>query len=186
MPMKGRFPIRRTLQYLGQGDVVFKDVVKVMTVNYNTHGKLGEGARKFVFFNIPQIQYKNPWVQIMMFKNMTPSPFLRFYLGKMSKVRQEIWKADSGEQVLVDVETKSNKEIMEHIKKILGKNEKTLKEEEEEKKELSHPAHFGPRKYCLRECICEVEGQVPCPRLVPLPKEMTGKYKTALKAGAQD
>ncbi|XP_044611073.1 small ribosomal subunit protein mS25 isoform X3 [Equus asinus] len=166
MPMKGRFPIRRTLQYLGQGDVVFKDSVKVMTVNYNTHGELGEGARasfaglltvvigsagssatptapdsimlfsawsrdslsrswrvkaprpllvpvpsavqlsppgpcskcqwpvlqpwashrlgvsagKFVFFNIPQIQYKNPWVQIMMFKNMTPSPFLRFYL----------------------------------------------------------------------------------------------------------
>uniref|UniRef100_A0A673U4X7 Small ribosomal subunit protein mS25 n=1 Tax=Suricata suricatta TaxID=37032 RepID=A0A673U4X7_SURSU len=82
MPMKGRFPIRRTLQYLAQGDVVFKDSVKVMTVNYNTHGELGEGARKFVFFNIPQIQYKNPWVQIIMFKNMTPSPFLRFYLGK--------------------------------------------------------------------------------------------------------
>ncbi|EAW64217.1 mitochondrial ribosomal protein S25, isoform CRA_a [Homo sapiens] len=81
MPMKGRFPIRRTLQYLSQGNVVFKDSVKVMTVNYNTHGELGEGARKFVFFNIPQIQYKNPWVQIMMFKNMTPSPFLRFYLG---------------------------------------------------------------------------------------------------------
>ncbi|XP_057562201.1 28S ribosomal protein S25, mitochondrial isoform X3 [Hippopotamus amphibius kiboko] len=81
MPMKGRFPIRRTLQYLGQGDVVFKDSVKVMTVNYNTHGELGEGARKFVFFNIPQIQYKNPWVQIMMFKNMTPTPFLRFYLA---------------------------------------------------------------------------------------------------------
>lgn len=45
MPMKGRFPIRRTLQYLSQGDVVFKDSVKVMTVNYNTHGELGEGAR---------------------------------------------------------------------------------------------------------------------------------------------
>uniref|UniRef100_A0A671FQL6 Small ribosomal subunit protein mS25 n=1 Tax=Rhinolophus ferrumequinum TaxID=59479 RepID=A0A671FQL6_RHIFE len=87
MPMKGRFPIRRTLQYLGQGDVVFKDSVKVMTVNYNTHGELGEGARKFVFFNIPQIQYKNPWVQIVMFKNMTPSPFLRFYLGKPSRKR---------------------------------------------------------------------------------------------------
>lgn len=39
-------------------------------------------SRKFVFFNIPQIQYKNPWVQIMLFKNMTPSPFLRFYLGR--------------------------------------------------------------------------------------------------------
>lgn len=45
MPMKGRFPIRRTLQYLSQGDVVFKDSVKVMTVNYNTRGELGEGAR---------------------------------------------------------------------------------------------------------------------------------------------
>jgi small subunit ribosomal protein S25 len=30
---------------------------------------------------------------------------------------------DSGEQVLVDMETKSNKEIMEHIRKILGKSE---------------------------------------------------------------
>lgn len=62
----------------------------------------------------------------------------------------------------------------------------TLKQEEQEKKQLSHPAHFGPRKYCLRECICEVEGQVPCPALVPLPKEMTGKYKATLKASAQD
>uniref|UniRef100_H0XAD2 Small ribosomal subunit protein mS25 n=1 Tax=Otolemur garnettii TaxID=30611 RepID=H0XAD2_OTOGA len=173
MPMKGRFPIRRTLQYLSQGDIVFKDSVKVMTVNYNTHGELGEGASSFSQFNVPQIQYKNPWVQIIMFKNMTPSPFLRFYL-------------DSGEQVLVDVETKSNKEIMEHVKKILGKNEETLRREKQEKEQLSHPANFGPRKYCLRECICEVEGQVPCPALVPLPKEMTGKYKAAMKASAQD
>ncbi|KAM6214722.1 small ribosomal subunit protein mS25 [Rhynchocyon petersi] len=173
MPMKGRFPIRRTLQYLAQGEVVFKESVKVMTVNYNTHGKLGDGVRKFVFFNIPQIQYKNPWVQIMMFKNMTPSPFLRFYL-------------DSGEQVLVDVEAKSNKEIMEHVRRILGKNEETLQREEEERRQLLHPAHFGPRKYCLRECICEVEGQVPCPALVPLPKELRGKYRAALRATTQD
>ncbi|TFK12223.1 A disintegrin and metalloproteinase with thrombospondin motifs 12 [Platysternon megacephalum] len=168
MPMKGRFPIRRTLQYLTQGEIVFKSAVKVMTVNYNITGELSEGARKFVFFSIPQIQYKNPWVQIMMFKNMTPSPFLRFYL-------------DSGEQVLVDVEDKSNKEIVEHIKKILGKSEETLQQEEQEKKKLSHPATFGPKKYHLRECMCEIEGQIPCPGLVPLPKEMTGKYKAAMK-----
>lgn len=42
-------------------------------------------CRKFVFFNIPQIQYKNQWLQIMMFKNMTPSPFLKFYLGVYSR-----------------------------------------------------------------------------------------------------
>uniref|UniRef100_A0A8C1JE94 Small ribosomal subunit protein mS25 n=1 Tax=Cyprinus carpio TaxID=7962 RepID=A0A8C1JE94_CYPCA len=111
MPMKGRFPIRRTLEFLQKGETVFKKSVQIMTVNYNTHGDLSEGARKFVFFNIPQIQYKNPWVQIMMFKNMTPSPFLRFYL-------------DDGEQVLVDVEGKDHKEITNHVKMILGKSER--------------------------------------------------------------
>lgn len=40
-----------------------------------------------MFFNIPQIQYKNPWVQIMLFRNMTPSPFLRFYLGEWRAAR---------------------------------------------------------------------------------------------------
>ncbi|XP_058024632.1 small ribosomal subunit protein mS25 [Ahaetulla prasina] len=167
MPMKGRFPIRRTLQYLSQGDVVFKDCVKIMTVNYNLHGELNEGARKFVFFNIPQIQYKNPWLQIVMFKDMTPSPFLRFYL-------------DTGEQVLVDIEEKTNREISEHIKKILGKSEETIRIDEEKKRKW-HPATFGCKKYHLRECMCEIDGQIPCPGKVPLPKEMTGKYKNAMK-----
>lgn len=46
----------------------------------------------------------------------------------------------------------------------------------------SNPANFGPKKYCLKECMCEVEGQVPCPGLVPLPKEMTGKFKAQMRA----
>lgn len=62
----------------------------------------------------------------------------------------------------------------------------TLRRERQEREQLSHPAHFGPRKYCLRECICEVEGQVPCPAVVPLPRELTGKFQAALRAGAQD
>lgn len=169
MPMKGKFPIRRTLQYLQKGDIIFKNRVKIMTVNYNTSGDLSDGARKFVFFNIPQIQYQNPRVQIMMFKNMTPSPFLRFYL-------------DDGEQVLVDVEGKDYRQISQHVKKILGKSEDTLQAEAEAKMQASNPANFGPKKYCLRECICEVEGQVPCPATKPLPKEMTGKYRTKMAA----
>ncbi|NP_001187416.1 28S ribosomal protein S25, mitochondrial [Ictalurus punctatus] len=173
MPMKGRFPIRRTLEYLQKGEVVFKNSVKIMTVNYNTRGELSEGARKFVFFSVPQIQYKNPWVQIMMFKNMTPSPFLRFYLG-------------DGEQVLVDVEGKDHKEITQHVKKILGKSDKVLQAEALAKMESSNPANFGPKKYFLRECISEVEGQVPHPGHVPLPKEMTGKYRTKMAASSED
>lgn len=172
MPMKGRFPIRRTLEYLQRGDIVFKNKVKIMTVNYNTHGELSDGARKFVFFNIPQIQYKNPWVQIMMFKNMTPSPFLKFYLG-------------DGEQVLVDVEGKDYKEIVQHVKKILGKSEDVLRSEAQAKMQAANPANFGPKKYCLRECICEVAGQVPCPGTTPLPKEMTGKYRTQMVASQE-
>ncbi|MCJ8735215.1 hypothetical protein PDJAM_G00244320 [Pangasius djambal] len=173
MPMKGRFPIRRTLEYLQKGEVVFRNSVKIMTVNYNTRGELSEGARKFVFFSVPQIQYRNPWVQIMMFKNMTPSPFLRFYL-------------DDGEQVLVDVEGKDYKEITQHVKKILAKSDKVLQAEALAKMESSNPANFGPKKYFLRECISEVEGQVPHPGRVPLPKEMTGKYRTKMAASAED
>lgn len=60
-----------------------------------------------------------------------------------------------------------------------------LKGEAEAKKQASNPANFGPKKYCLRECICEVEGQVPCPGTTPLPKEMTGKYRTRM-AASQD
>uniref|UniRef100_A0A8C3M9D5 Mitochondrial ribosomal protein S25 n=1 Tax=Geospiza parvula TaxID=87175 RepID=A0A8C3M9D5_GEOPR len=56
-----------------------------------------------------------------------------------------------------------------------------LEKEERERKKLSHPATFGPKKYHLRECMCEIEGQVPCPAFVPLPKEMRGKYKAAMK-----
>ncbi|MEQ2162039.1 28S ribosomal protein S25, mitochondrial [Goodea atripinnis] len=48
------------------------------------------------------------------------------------------------------------------------------------KNKASNPANFGPKKYCLRECICEVESQVPCPSTTPLPKEMTGKYRAKM------
>ncbi|MGH0153348.1 UNVERIFIED_CONTAM: hypothetical protein FKN15_028082 [Acipenser sinensis] len=103
MPMKGRYPIRRTLEYLQKGDIVFKNTVKIMTVNYNTHGELSDGARE------------------------------------------------------------------------------VLRAEELARMVHSNPANFGPKKYCLRECMCEVEGQVPCPGLIPLPNEMRGKYKSQMK-----
>lgn len=45
MPMKGRYPIRRTLEYLQKGDIIFKNKVKILTVNYNTQGALSDGAR---------------------------------------------------------------------------------------------------------------------------------------------
>lgn len=38
-----------------------------------------------------------------------------------------------------------------------------------------NPANFGVG--CDRNCICEIDGQVPCPGIVPLPYHMRGKYK---------
>lgn len=56
----------------------------------------------------------------------------------------------------------------------------------EARQESANPANFGPKKYCLKECISEVDGQVPHPGLVPLPKEMTGKYQAQMAANSQD
>lgn len=37
--------------------------------------------RDFVFWYLPQVQYKNPNVQVIAFKNMTPTPFIRCFYG---------------------------------------------------------------------------------------------------------
>jgi len=79
--MVGKAPIRRTLKYLENHSLILKERVKIFSVNYNTHGENHEGAKEFVFWHLPQLHYKNPNVQIVTFKNMTPSPFIRCYLG---------------------------------------------------------------------------------------------------------
>jgi hypothetical protein len=101
MPFKsGVSPIRRTLKYLEAGPIVFKERVRVMTVNFNEpvakfttkkefpHHK---GAKEFVFWTLPQIQYKNPHIQVASFKNMTPSPFISCYLENGEKVKTRIF-----------------------------------------------------------------------------------------------
>lgn len=42
--MKGRAPVRRTLQYLKNGALVFKKNVQVMIINYNTGQQASKGA----------------------------------------------------------------------------------------------------------------------------------------------
>ncbi|XP_071809942.1 small ribosomal subunit protein mS25-like [Asterias amurensis] len=162
MPMKGRFPLRRTLRYLQQGSVYLKDDVKILIINFNTFGMPSKGTRDFVFYNLPQLQFKNPSIQMKTFKNITPSPFIRCFLG------------EDGE-VLIDTDSKSNLEIIEHLNKVLGKSEEVLERERKAQESRSNPAHFGDGY--LRKCICEIPGQVPCPGLVPLPQELRGKFR---------
>ncbi|XP_029633369.1 probable 28S ribosomal protein S25, mitochondrial isoform X1 [Octopus sinensis] len=158
--MKGRAPIRRTLQYLKNGALVFKKNVQVMIINYNTGHAASKGAYNFQFWHIPQIQYKNPKLQILTMKNMTPTPFIQFIL-------------DSGEKVVMDVYNKEQEEIHEHIRKIFCKTQNPLSTDATTKESNVHPANFGHG--CSRWCICEVPGQVPCSGFVTTRPEVMGK-----------
>lgn len=159
--MKGFAPVRRTLKYLEAGKLVLKDKIKIFSVNYNTFGDHHKGAREFVIWCLPQLQYKNPDVQVVTFKNMTPSPFIRVF-------------TDDGKDVVVDIDGKANEEIQEHLLNTLCKSSQLLQQESVAKLVKTNPANFGYG--CKQNCICRVPGQVPCPGVIPLPKHMRGKY----------
>eukprot|EP00088_Acartia_fossae_P037577 TRINITY_DN38787_c0_g1_i1.p1 TRINITY_DN38787_c0_g1~~TRINITY_DN38787_c0_g1_i1.p1 ORF type:complete len:177 (+),score=30.62 TRINITY_DN38787_c0_g1_i1:57-587(+) len=162
--MKGVAPIRRTTKYLARCPLVLKPRVKVMTVNFNDKGEEhSEGVRDFVFWNLPQIQYKNPNVQIVTFKDMTPSPFITCFMEDNSKV-------------YFDVDSQTNKEIMDRLVKTVGKSKQVLEEEAIASEAKSNPANFNRRLGFERHCICEMPGQVPCPSVVPVPIHWRGKW----------
>ncbi|XP_022914294.1 small ribosomal subunit protein mS25 [Onthophagus taurus] len=163
--MKGRAPIRRTMQYLEAGKLVLKDQIKIFTVNYNTAGEHHQGTKDFVFWYLPQLQYKNPNVQICTFKNKTPSPFIRCFY-------------ESGQEMLIDVHGKTKEEIVSHLLKVVGKTTEVLAAELIAREKKDNPANFGVM--CERSCICQIPGQVPCPGVCPLPNQMRGKYKFAV------
>lgn len=158
--MKGRAPVRRTIEYLEKGALVFKKNIQVMTIHYNTKHQPSNGAYLFQFWHIPQMQYKNPDVQILTFANLTPTPFIQFFM-------------DDGKKVTVDTYNKSQTEIHDHIKRIFCKSEEMLTEETKAKERLTHPANFGYG--CSRWCICEVPGQIPCSAFTNIKPELMGK-----------
>ena len=138
--MKGLAPIRRTTKYLSSSGLVFKERVKIMTVNFNDteSDPVHKGAQDFVFWNIPQVQFKNPDVQIVTLKNMTPSPFITCFLEDNSKV-------------YFDVDSQTNSEIIDRLVKTLGKTKETLDAEALAAAEKNNPANFGMRQGSLVE-----------------------------------
>ncbi|XP_059473022.1 small ribosomal subunit protein mS25 [Neocloeon triangulifer] len=164
--MKGIAPIRRTVNYLQSGKLVLKDRVQVFSVHYNRLGDHHKGAREFVFWNLPQVQYKNPHVQVVTFKNMTPSPFIRCYL-------------EDGADVVIDIDGKTKEEIQDHLQRVICKSSELLAKEAIAQEKKDNEANFGYG--CQRHCICEMPGQVPCPAVCPLPNHMRGKFKYAVE-----
>lgn len=160
--MIGRSPIRRTVNYLNSGKLMLKNEIQIFSVNYNTHGEHHRGARDFVFWHLHQIQYKNPEVQVITFKNMTPTPFVKCYY-------------DDGKSMLIDIDSRNKDDIMKHLIHVVGKSSEALLQESITKKKQDNPANFGVG--CSRHCICLLPGQVPCPQVIPLPYHMRGKYR---------
>ncbi|XP_017885431.1 probable 28S ribosomal protein S25, mitochondrial [Ceratina calcarata] len=160
--MIGRSPIRRTVNYLNAGRLILKNEIQIFSVNYNTHGDHHKGTRDFVFWHLSQVQYKNPNVQVITFKNMTPTPFITCYY-------------DNGKRMLIDLDSRSKEDILHHLTKVVGKSSETLLQESITMKKKDNPANFGVG--CLRSCMCLIPGQVPCPAIVPLPYHMRGKYR---------
>ncbi|KYN00265.1 PREDICTED: probable 28S ribosomal protein S25, mitochondrial [Cyphomyrmex costatus] len=158
--MRGKEPVRRTVKYLMAGKLILKDKIQIMSFNYNTHGGHHKGTRDFVFWHLPQLQYKNPNVQIITFRNITPSPFIKCYY-------------EDGKTMLIDADSKSKDEILDHLVRVVGKPLDIIKKETVAQEKKDNPANFGVG--CDRSCICHIPGQVPCPGIVPLPNYMRGK-----------
>ena len=76
--------------------------------------------------------------------------------------------------MLIDIDSRSNDEIVNHLIKVVGKSKQVLKAEALAAEEKDNPANFGVG--CARKCMCEIPGQIPCPGVCPLPKAMRGKY----------
>lgn len=164
--MRGRGPVRRTIEYLKSGRLQLHKQVRIFTINYNTFGKRHSGIKNFVFWELPKLQYMNPEVQVATFQNMTPLPFIKCYM-------------ENGREMLIDVDDKSQVDILDHLINVVGRSESTVDEKAMFEQRRDNPANFGVG--CSRPCICELRGQVPCPGAIALPKHMRGKYKFYLK-----
>ncbi|XP_014472788.1 PREDICTED: probable 28S ribosomal protein S25, mitochondrial [Dinoponera quadriceps] len=164
--MLGKNPIRRTVKYLMAGKLILKDKIQVLSINYNMLGKQHKGARDFVHWHMCQVQYKNPNVQIVTLQNITPSPFIKCYY-------------EDGKTMLIDIDTKTKDEILEHLVRVIGKSKQVLAMEDITQKKKENPANFGVG--CEKSCMCNIPGQVPCPGVVPLPDHMRFKKQREMK-----
>jgi small subunit ribosomal protein S25 len=161
MPFKkGPAAWRRTLDYLKSGQLIFREKVKVCSINYHETEPESDGLRRFIFWNLAQIQYKNPDVQCVQFKNIVKTPFISFHtLSDNNQV----------DTIHVNCYKKNEYEILDYCIKLVGKTKEEIEQEAQ-----VNVANFG--EGCSRHCICMVDGQIACPRTKDLPHFMRGKY----------
>jgi small subunit ribosomal protein S25 len=149
----GHFNHRRTLEYLNRESLHLKNSIKVITISYNPADIPSAGLRQFLTERIPQIQYKNPSVQILGLKGQHQSvPRLTLY-------------HEDGNKIYIECDGKKSSKIFEELSSVARKPEWQLMEEKKE--EEINPANFGDMRKG-RFCMCEIPGQVSCPSIKPL------------------
>lgn len=101
---------RRTLDFLSRGKLYLKHSVKVITISFNVVEPSSAGLRLFLKENVPQIQYKNPSIQILALKNTKRTPQINVYHNDDSTT-------------LIDCEFKKNTRILNELTALAGKLE---------------------------------------------------------------
>lgn len=174
MFMRGAAPWRNTLAYLESGTIRFRPMIRIFTMNYTLDKPESDGLRRFIFWHLAQIQYKNPTVQCVQFKNTTPTPFVSFYLSKPQVENEEKMSNDELEIVHMDCYKKTSNEIHDSIRRVMGKSDLQQRIDSELTARLENPANFG--KDCAHYCMCLVHGQMSCPGKKKLPEYLRGKF----------
>ncbi|XP_065656971.1 small ribosomal subunit protein mS25 [Hydra vulgaris] len=154
---KGKFPFRRTIEFLSSGTIILQKRIQVISVSFTTDNS-GKGLRDFVLRDLPRLQFKNPTRQFVCFRNRHEFPQITFYYK------------DGGKQMIA-VDNKPADEILKLVE-VAGAapHSEILKSEEVEYPGRLNPANFGKYGHCF--CICEKPGQVPCTARVCMKKSV--------------
>ncbi|XP_046854410.1 28S ribosomal protein S25, mitochondrial-like [Xenia sp. Carnegie-2017] len=161
---KGRYPFRRTVEFLSSGKIVLKPNVKIVLLSYS-HKENSKGIRNFIFKDVPQLQYKNPNVQFVTNKSE----------GKLSP-RIDVF-FDKNEHINIDVHNSKASEIFSKFEMVAAASESEIKEIVG--KPPKYPARLNPSnfgKFGHIYCICEKPGQVGCPSRTSLPDANKPKW----------
>lgn len=84
--LRPTFAFRQRLEFLSSGKLNLKDSVKTITLSYRTSEYSSKGLRQFISKKLPPVQFKNPEVQMMLFKNAYhfKFPVVNIYFSKPS------------------------------------------------------------------------------------------------------
>ncbi|KAH8860349.1 putative 28S ribosomal protein S25 [Schistosoma japonicum] len=149
----GRAAVTRTKKYLEAGRILLNDGVKIIVISHIPGAAISHGCDEFIKWYLPPMQFRNPNIQIITFKNMFPTPFIKIYFRN--------------EEQVVNCAFRRNVDIYDHLHTLLGK---PLPSEHSLMNDLTtkNPSNFGTD--FPRQCICEVYGQMPCSSNIGKPK----------------